>query len=217
MNKKSSKKQPKSRKPSFTSDKNLYPWLPLLLDAYAVVDKGIDQAITREQEKGKKLACSRGCSRCCKTHKDIPVYPLELVGISWYVTEKISGLEREILIDHLRNHSENSPCPFLVNGICSIHPIRPMACRQFNVFGRVCDDGEDPYHTRREDVLPPVKNHVDQAFFIMFPFYGVEKESERAKLVEEGAMHRLARVLQGFNWGSLAEKMKDYDTKKSRG
>ncbi|UCF87076.1 MAG: hypothetical protein JSV71_06255 [Nitrospiraceae bacterium] len=51
----------------------------------------------------------------------------------------------------------------------------------------------------------------------MFPFYGVEKESERAKLVEEGAMHRMVRVLQGFNWRSLAEKMKDYDAKNRRG
>jgi Fe-S-cluster containining protein len=217
MNKKSSENQLKSRKLSFPSDENLHPWLPLLLDAYAIMDKGVAQAITKEQEKGNKLACTKGCSHCCKIHKDIPIYPLELVGISWYVTEKISGSEREILMDHLRNYSENSPCPFLVNNICSIYPMRPLACRQFNVFGKVCDDGEDPYHTRREDVLQPVKKHVDQAFFIMFPFYGVEKESERAKLVEEGAMHRMVRVLQGLDWKSLAEKMKDFDAKNSRG
>lgn len=217
MSKKRRKKLPGTKRLSFPPDENIHPWLALLLDAYTVMDKGIDQAITREQEKGKKLACSRGCSHCCKTHKDIPVYPLELVGISWYVTEKISGNEREILMNNLNNHSENSSCPFLVSDTCSIHPMRPIACRQFNVFGRICDDGEDPYHSRREDVLPLVRNHVDQAFFIMFPFYGVEKESERTKLVEEGAMHRMVRVLQGFNWRSLAEKMKDYDAKNRRG
>lgn len=217
MSKKNRKKLPKAKRPSFYADESLHPWLTLLLDAYAVMDKGVDQAITREQEEGRKLACSRGCSRCCKTHKDIPVYPLELVGISWYVTEKITDNEREILMNNLSNHSGNNTCPFLVTDTCSIYPMRPIACRQFNVFGRVCDDGEDPYHTRREDVLPLVKKHVEQAFFIMFPFYGVERESERAKLVEEGAMHRMVRVLQGFNWKSLADKMKDYDAKNRHG
>ena len=89
--------------------------------------------------------------------------------------------------------------------------MRPKGCRQFNVFRRPCTEGEDPYYTRREDVLPPVKKHVDQAFFIILPFYGVEKESERVKVVERGAMHKVARRMQTCNWKSLAEKMHTFD------
>jgi len=86
-----------------------------------------------------------------------------------------------------------------------------MACRQFNVFGKPCQEGEDPFYTRREDVLDPVKKYVDQAFFIMLPFYGVEKESERIKIVKTGAFHKMAKELHAFNWKSLAGKMHDFD------
>jgi Fe-S-cluster containining protein len=196
---------------SFPDDEKIHPWLSTLLEAYYIVDKGIVYAIDAEQKKGKKLACAKGCSSCCKTHKDIPAYPLELVGITWYVTEKISGAGRELLRKQLESCKKDDPCPFLMEGACSVHPVRPMACRQFNVFGKACDEGEDPFYTRREDVLDPVKKYVDQAFFIMLPLYGVEKESERIKIVEAGAFHKMAKELHAFNWKSLAGKMYDFD------
>jgi hypothetical protein len=173
MKKRKVKDTKRGKRQSFSDDENVYPWLSMLLDAYFIVDKGIAQAIASEQQKDRVVACSMGCSSCCRTHKDIPVYPLELVGISWYVTE--------------------------------------IACRQFNVFGETCAQGEDPYYTRIKDILPPVKKHIDQAFFIMLPFYGIEKESERTKIVGNGDMHRMVRRMQDCNWKSLAEKMKEHD------
>jgi len=203
----------KAERLSFPNDEKVHPWLSLLLDAYYIVDKGVFKAIEAEKKRGKKLACRKACSSCCSTHKDVPVYPLELVGISWYATEKISGGEREVLKERLKNHHEKGPCPLLVDGICSVHPMRPIACRQFNVFNNPCSDGEDPYYSRRDDVLQPVKKYVDQAFFIMFPFYGIEKESERVKAVENGTMHKMVRAIQECNWKSLADKMNKFDRK----
>jgi len=210
MNKKAS---PGSRRLSFPDDEKNHLWLSALLEAYYIVDKGIARAIDAEKKKGRKLACAKGCSNCCRTHKDIPVYPLELVGISWYVTEKITGATREFLRKKLESYKKFDPCPFLVEGACSVHLMRPMACRQFNVFGRPCDEGEDPFYTRREDVMDPVKKYVDQAFFILLPFYGVEKETERVRIVETGAFHNMAKELQAFNWKSLVEKMDRFDMK----
>lgn len=204
----------KVKRLSFSSDEKVHPWLSMLLNAYYMVDKGVLSGIEHEQKKrDKKLACGKGCSNCCMTHKDIPVYPLELVGISWYASEKISGAERELLKKQLKNHKGNDPCPFIVKGACMVHPVRPIACRQFNVFGNPCKEGEDPYYTRREDVMPPVKKHVDRAFFIMLPFYGVEKKSEQIKVIDSGSMHKMARKMQDCNWTSLAEKMNDFDKK----
>jgi len=200
---------------SFPSDEPLHPWMSLLLDAYCLVDRGVSEAIQTELRKGRKLACGKGCSHCCKTHQTIPVYPLELVGISWYVTEKVSGPQRAIIKDHLREYRENDPCPFLIDGACSVHPVRPAACRQFNVFGRPCAEGEDPYYTRREDVLSPLKKYIDRAFFIMLPFYGVEDEAQRLKIIESGTVHQVVKLMQTCNWKSLAEKMDEYDKKTS--
>ena len=117
------------------------------------------------------------------------------------------------MIKQLDSHRRSDPCPFLIIGECAIHPMRPMACRQFNVFQKPCSEGEDPYYTRPEDLLPPVKKHVDQAFLLMLPFHGVEKESERIRAVESGAMHRLVKNLPECNWKILAKRMQDCDLK----
>ncbi len=194
---------------SFPNDEKIYDWLSPLLDAYYIVDKGIAEAIKRE--KKRSVACSKGCSSCCRTHKTIPVYPLELVGISWYVIEKISGPEREILKEHLRNYKENDPCPFLLNGSCIIHPMRPVSCRQFIVFSKPCAEGEDPYYTRFKDVLKPQKNYIEEAFFVMLPFYGVKDESERRKAIKSGAIHKIVKLIQTCNWNTLADRMDDFD------
>ena len=173
---------------SFPSDEKTHPWLLKLLDAYYSIDADVAAAIESWKKQNKHVACSEGCSNCCKTHKDIPVYPLELVGISWYVTEKISGAERETLKKQLKEHNKDNLCPFLLNDICSVHPMRPIACRQFNVFGKSCEEGEDAYYTRREDVMPAV-------------------------FVESSSNPEIVR-LQDCHWSSLSEKMADFDKKK---
>ena len=195
----------------FPADEAAQPWLPILLDAYCIVDRGVAEALRAEAGKGRRLACSKGCSSCCKTHSTIPVYPLELVGLSWYVIEKIDGSRRQSLKGKLEEYKENDPCPFLVAGACSVHPMRPVSCRQFMVFGKACDEGEDPYYTRREDVLTPIRKFTDKAFFVMLPFYGVKDESERRKIIEKGAVHQVVKLMQTCNWKSLADKMVEFD------
>lgn len=199
------------RRFSSPEDEKVHSWLPMLLDAYHLIDEGIAAAIGTEKQKGRKPACTKGCSSCCKTHETIPVYPLELVGITWYVTEKITGTKRAILREQLRDHKENGSCPFLVDGACSIHEVRPISCRQFIVFGGPCSEGEDPYYTRRKDVLTPIREYVDRAFFTMLPFYGVKNESDRWKAVESGALHKVVSLMQTCKWRSLADKMDDFD------
>jgi uncharacterized protein len=169
--------------------------------------------LKNEVRKGRRLACTKGCSHCCKTHQTIPVYPIELVGLSWYVTEKINGPERRVIREQLRSYEENYPCPFLVEGACSVHAMRPVSCRQFNVFDKPCNEGEDPYYTRRKDVLTPVKKYTDRVFFIMLPFYGVARENERWKMIESGAVHHVVKLMQTCKWKSLAEKMEEFDRK----
>jgi uncharacterized protein len=210
------KKQKKSgsfplKRLNFPLDEKRYAWLSFLLDAYLIVDRGIDDALRKAFREGRKLACSKGCSNCCKTHQTIPVYPLELVGLSWYVTEKKNGPEREIIKSQLRLYKENDPCPFLVSGACSVHPMRPVSCRQFNVFDIPCGEGEDPYYTRRTDVLSPIRKYADRAFFLMLPFYGIDDEKERWKIIETGAVHQVVKLLQTCNWKSLADKMEEFE------
>lgn len=93
--------------------------------------------------------------------------------------------------------------------------MRPIACRQFIVFGEPCAENEDPFYTRLKDVLPPIKKYVDQAFFIMLPFYGVKDELERKKVIQSGAVHKLVKLIQTCNWKSLADRMDEFDRNRS--
>jgi len=199
----------------FALDEAVFSWLSPLLDGYAVTDRGVNEAVAREEKEGRALACARGCASCCRSHTTIPVYPLELVGLTWYASEKLEGATRDKVKTQLRAHASGEPCPFLVEGVCSIHPLRPMACRQFNVFGQACAEGEDAYYSRREDVLTPIQKYADEAFMTMLPFYGVNDPEQQKQVIKSGQIHQLARVLQECSWASVADKMDDYDARRS--
>ncbi len=197
------------------------PWLPVLLEAYSVIDAGVRHAAEDfEKRQNRRLACKKGCGHCCRTHADIPFYPLELTGIYWFCMEKMGPEAREELKETLRGRHgiagasvQDGACVFLQVGSCSVHPVRPAACRQFNVFGRPCGPGEDPFFTRRGDVLTPIREYTDRAFFIMMPFYGIQDEAQREKALKEGAfvLHAQAMNMKKHNWAELLKLMEQRD------
>lgn len=199
---------PPPRRLSFPDAEAALAWLPLLLDAYHTIDQGVHEGVRRAERQGRMHACARGCSACCRCHLDIPVYPLELMGLYWYAVEGLTGPLRERVAAQLEGFSTGAPCPFLVDGVCSVHPMRPVACRQFNVFDRVCEEGEDAFHTRPGDVMKPIRRFADEAFDRMLPFYGVNEKHARRLAVKTGQIHALARVLQQLDWPRLAERMR---------
>jgi len=191
---------------SFAEVEARLPWLAPLLDAYHVTDQGVSEGIRRERVQGRVLACGKGCGSCCKAHADIPVYPLELMGIYWYATEVLDDPLRSRLRERLAGYRGDG-CPFLLDSACAIHAMRPMACRSFNVFGTPCAEGEDAFHTRRGDVLTPIRRYHDEAFLHMLPFHGVTSKTDQRRALKDGAIHALAKVLQQLDWSRLAERM----------
>lgn len=180
----------------------------MLLNAYSIMDHGVLKDIEREKVRGRVLACRKGCSNCCKTHRDIPIYPIEIVGIYWFVCEKIDNPLREKIRLSLIEHNSQRPCPFVIDGVCSIYPMRPLACRQFNVFGRPCSEGEDAYYTRKQDVLVPSENYLGRALYETAPFYGVFSEQERLEFINSGRLNSLVKVLRQYPWIELARRMR---------
>ncbi len=203
-----------SRRLSFPDDEKRLPWLPLLLDAYAVADTGVAVAVRAEEKRRKsKLACAKGCGNCCSHQADLPLYPHELVGIYWYVSEKMVSPGREVLRDRLAVHAVGSACPFLIDNSCSLHPVRPIGCRQFNVFTQPCAEGEDPYYTRRGDVLVPIQDYTDRAFAAVLPFYNMKRADDLAaaiKLIRSQIMN-----LQTYDWKKLVAIMEQVDSRRS--
>ncbi len=204
----------------FPEDEARLKWLPLLLEAYSIIDAGVLHAVgDYEKTKRRKLACKKGCGNCCGTHSDIPLYPLELAGIYWFCTEKMERPARQDLKERLRAaaREKRNSCVFLDaaqgGGSCCIHPVRPVACRQFNVFGKPCGPGEDPFFTRRGDVLTPIREYTDQAFLVMLPFYGIRDEARKERAVKEGLLHAQAMNLPSHDWARLLGVMEEFDSR----
>ena len=195
-----------SRRLHFPADERRFPWLSLLLDAYAIADTGVAVAVKNmEKKQKKKLACGKGCGNCCVHQKDLPLYPHEIVGIYWYASEKISGQARDLLRNRLAVASGASGCPFLIDNSCAIHPVRPIGCRQFNVFTTPCATEEDPYYTRCGDVLQPDQGYLDRAFAAVIPFYNLKKEEDIPGAIR--TIRAQIMNLLSYDWSKLAALM----------
>lgn len=182
-------------------------WLSLLFEAYKIIDNGTREAIAAHEKKSNVLlACKKGCFYCCKTHRDIPVYLHELTGIYWYILERMPSAQKEILKLQLLTHKKGDPCPFLIDRLCSIHPLRPAACRQFNVFNKPCASGEDPFYTRRQDVLTPPRNILLKAFLQILPFYGLKDRNHGIQMIED-FINSQALNLRDIDWRALARRI----------
>ncbi len=201
-----------SRRVHFPEDEQRLPWLPMLLDAYALADTGVAIAVREEGKKrNKKLACGKGCGNCCAQQQDLPFFPHELVGIYWYASEKMAPAVRDIVRGRIAGAAA-SACLFLVDDSCSIHPLRPIGCRQFNVFSAPCSPGEDPYYTRRDDVLTPSADYTDRAFAAVIPFYNMNGERDIAKAIK--LIRSQIMNLRSFDWSKLLVVMEQADTRK---
>ncbi len=192
-----------SRRLHFPADEQRLPWLPLLLDAYAIADTGVAIAIRdAEKKRKKKLACGKGCGTCCVHQKDLPLYPHEIVGIYWYASEKMAGPERDVLKERLAGRTAVAGCPFLIESSCSIHPLRPVGCRQFNVVTAPCAAGEDPYFTRPDDVLQPIPEYLDRVFAAVLPFYNLKAGGDPARAIK--TVRSQIMNLLSYDWSKLA-------------
>ncbi|MBN2036354.1 MAG: YkgJ family cysteine cluster protein [Chitinispirillaceae bacterium] len=120
----------------------------------------VDLAIKRAEKEGQRLSCKPGCGVCCC--QLVPLAPAEAFYMvdrlrAMPRDERIPILERFQSIEAIlietglradlgsidKASDSNSiarayfalrrPCPFLVHDSCSIHPWRPIACREYNV------------------------------------------------------------------------------------
>jgi len=150
-------------------------WLPDLLKAHALVDGGTKLALRQEKAlRGQAPACARGCGQCC-AHRQVAVTAVELAGAMWHLQERVEpGLAGQVM--ERLNDPRAMGCPFLVEQACAVYPMRFLTCRQLFVFGRACLAGEDPWRSRRVDVLTPLEQFTLRAFARLLPLHGIEDE-----------------------------------------
>ena len=170
------------------------PGMDLLLDAFAVVDCGVAQAIAH---RGQTPVCGPNCYQCCI--QPIPVTPLEILCLRLFIRPEFALVHSAHDAGHEPNHrvghasgsaqaaglaltagfaaftgeavSMGATCPFLYEHRCAVYPVRPMACRRFIVYETPCAKDEDPTRTRPQHVLQPGQDFLQAALRHTLPWY----------------------------------------------
>jgi hypothetical protein len=83
--------------------------------------------------------------------------------------------------------------------------MRPVGCRQFNVFTSPCAEGEDPYFTRRDDVLQPDQEYLDRTFRAVLPVYNMKREGDVSSAIR--TVRGQIMNLLSYDWSKLAALM----------
>lgn len=195
----------------FKEHEEKYEWLPMLLQAYYQNDLGTYQEMQGLLSKvTAKIACQKGCYKCC-INQTVPITQIELMGISWYVSEGISDLNlKEKLHSQMIQHKNNQACPFLLNGECAIYPLRPIACREFHVLRNPCASGEDVLLTRPGDIWGPSRAIGRKTATKLLPFYGFKKPREIEMAFEAGFIHENTQNMHLIDWAEMAKLHKMY-------
>ena len=129
---------------------------PSVETLYAAADRNIVQVLEVFAEEGLHASCRRGCDACCHqavlaTMAEAEAAARHLMGggataIGWQarletwlegtrdLRTMLQGATEDNLEDTVdgmaaRYWDRRPPCPFLSEGSCSIHPVRPLACR----------------------------------------------------------------------------------------
>lgn len=134
---------------------------------YRCVDRAANQVLARLQaEDGIVPSCHPGCCACCKQH--ILATAVEAHALTEYIRMEFSAGQVRMLKERTRrwlswdrlrlqpsasaasqweDEAAGHPaCPLLIDGICSVYPMRPITCRTHFVSTppRYCRHDNDP-------------------------------------------------------------------------
>lgn len=132
----------------------------LLPEAQRLANQLAERAVARVEQAGHQISCAKGCGACCR--QMVPVSPVEAHHLAALV-DKMPAAQAAKVRDRFkaarqamaeaalgpRGHPDEDKtayrahglayfrvgvaCPFLEEESCSIHPDRPLVCREYLV------------------------------------------------------------------------------------
>ena len=137
--------------------------------------------------------------------------PLELQGISWYVCEVLRGKDRTCVREQLASYPDIGHCPFLVDGLCAVRPVRPLSCRQFFVLTRPCTENEDVTRTRPDDILMmggvEESAELREVATLMLQGLGAGSRTDCVALAGKGELVNRTSDMLGLSLSSMVDVM----------
>ena len=93
---------------------------------------------------GIRFECQPGCTNCCTQQGFVYLTEDDLVRIARFIGMRPAEFERRYVYRTKKLRRLRVPrvsqCPFLLDGGCSIHPVKPVQCRIFPFWPELVDD-----------------------------------------------------------------------------
>ncbi|HWG75566.1 MAG TPA: YkgJ family cysteine cluster protein [Steroidobacteraceae bacterium] len=134
-------------------------------------------AIEQFKKEGARIDCKARCTWCCSLR--VEILPYEAIALVRFIKNKLpeiaAALEEKILAneDRIRrltpeqHRSTNMECALLVEGKCSVYPVRPMLCAGHHSSDVVaCETGFNQ-PDKEEDSIPEYATLVMAKAFMM--------------------------------------------------
>ncbi len=93
-------------------------------------------------QHAESVDCRKGCSYCCNYR--VEAYSYEIIALYYHIQAQFkTDLKEQLLsriqeaankiapLDPVSHYKTNIQCPMLLDGVCSVYAVRPMACAAF--------------------------------------------------------------------------------------
>ncbi|WP_282036658.1 YkgJ family cysteine cluster protein [Saccharicrinis aurantiacus] len=127
---------------NITNFKTLTPLFMGMQANYQAVSQLTQSFAQRAIEQETPIACKKGCKWCC--YQPVYLTTNEALLIHEYMHQAFDESQRARLLTNAKQRLKKTKgleeekkqdishaCPFLIEGACSIYPVRPMSCRVY--------------------------------------------------------------------------------------
>jgi len=181
-----------------------YTWLTGILETFYLIDSQVEVHL-------KKVAKKSIMTACC-LEPVVPITEPELITISWYASEVLSGGLRAQVKKRLVDHNTRQECPFLVNRTCSINAVRPLICREFFINTKPCQKGDLAINTRPYDAVPwPKEGDIQPIAKPIFECYKLKMQTKNSKAFESRFCVEHLWDMYLYDWAQIAKTMERFD------
>jgi len=202
-----------------TSDifEDIYKAAVMVQGRNAALDDDISFITSQHTRNGHKIPCHSGCSACCK--QAIVATPSEATLVSVYLVKHSTiynsfldnyihwDIETKNIRDSFMEWAQqlyskdvddgrfrytdfHAPCPFLVDDLCQIYPVRPYCCRNYLSISDCCQHPATPDERpgfKGIDVgsYTDFKQHNEMFLDLLWKHFKIDRKGTRARLLPD--------------------------------
>jgi len=195
----------------------LYKAAIIVQGCNASLDDSISFVMSQYEKNGHNIPCHLGCSACCKQAITATPFEAALVGIYLITHPAICNtfLDNYIQWDTSTKDIRDSfmdwaqqffsaniddgrfkytdfrtPCPFLVDDLCQIYPVRPYCCRSYMAITDQCkspvsQDERPGFKGIDVGSCTDFKQHNNTLLELLWDHFGIDKKKIKVRLLPD--------------------------------